>query len=103
MLTWDIIVDIQGEGSGSLFGSEFNYIMTTTNVLSLKKKDPFCREGQGQWYKMGGLKAPDCYKMICHAKGRYSFSSEDECKRRVHYDSLENEGPPLQNKGGPTP
>ena len=54
MLTWDIIVDIQGEGSGSLFGSEFNYIMTTTNVLSLKKRTHFVERGKANGTKWGG-------------------------------------------------
>ena len=27
----------------------------------------------------GGAKVSDCYKMVCHAEIRYSFSSDDEC------------------------
>ena len=53
-----IIVDIQGEGSGPLFGSKYHYKMTATNVpslqMTLENFDPFCREGLGQCYKMGG-------------------------------------------------
>ena len=31
-----IIVDIQGEASGSLFGSKYHYKMTATNVPSVQ-------------------------------------------------------------------